>query len=203
MDLKIRGVASVDAERVAAKAADFAVQKNVCGFYGESRKMHRAFRVGVAIALRIRPARSPARTQKDDGAGGGPAMAFFPGFDDSPRKLIVRVFLRFPTDIEHDRGTKEFLRRDLFYGQFARRKMSRCVEMRAVMFEHPETARKVAVFFNAAIRFCFKNFWIAGPGNKLVIDGIAQIDDFRFAGGDSFECTLRQGRRNKHGEASG
>src|SRR5205085_2814448 len=64
---------------------------------------------------------------------------------------------------------------------FSRWKMRRRIEMGAVVFQHPEAAREVAVFFDRAIRSCFKYFWVAGPGDKFVVDGVAQINNACFS----------------------
>src|SRR5579859_2253394 len=179
MDRKIYRITRVDAERIAAETVNFAIQQNFCGLSREAREMHSALCISVAIALRVRPARSPARAQNDDGTGRNGPVTLFPVLDNCRRKLIVRVFLCFRANIEYDGGAKEFFRRDLFNSKFSGRKMRGGIEMRAVVLEHPEAARIVTVFFYRSIRICFKDLRVTGPGNKFVVDRIAQIDDLR------------------------
>ena len=55
------------------------------------------------------------------------------------------------------------------------------VEMRSVMFQHPETAREISVAFDGGIWKCFKSFFIAGPRRKVIVDGVAEINHARAA----------------------
>src|SRR5260370_21008241 len=54
--------------------------------------------------------------------------------------------------------------------------MRRRIEMRPVVFEHPEAASKVAVFLDACVDLRFKNPLVSRPGHKFVVDRVAQVE---------------------------
>ena len=57
------------------------------------------------------------------------------------------------------------------------------VKMRAVMLQHPEAAREVAIFLDGGVNFGFKIFFVSGPGHELVVDCVAEIEHAGFSGG--------------------
>ena len=109
-------------------------------------------------------------------------MRAFPFADSAGRQAIVDVFRGVRTYIENDRRSKEFTCRNLIDGGVARRKVRRGVQVRAVMLEHPETPREIAVLFHRGVRFGFEIFFVTRPRHEFVVDSVAQIEDTGFSG---------------------
>jgi len=55
------------------------------------------------------------------------------------------------------------------------------VQMRAVMFERPETSREISVAFDGCIWKYFKSFFVTRPRRQMIVDGVSEIDDARAA----------------------
>jgi len=80
---------------------------------------------------------------------------------DSPRPF------RFPGERPGRRLVRKISQARSSRPYFFPAKMRRRIEMGAVVFQHPEAAREVAVFFDRAIRSCLKYFWVAGQATSL------------------------------------
>ena len=65
--------------------------------------------------------------------------------------------------------------RNLIQRKFSRRKVRRRVHMRAVVFQHPETASQVTIFFRGGDNLRFERFLVAGPSRQFTVDRIRHV----------------------------
>src|SRR5260370_27542343 len=65
--------------------------------------------------------------------------------------------------------------------------MRRSVQMRSIMFEHPEAPREITVLFDGGIHLGFEKLCVSGPGHQLVADRVTQVDHPGLPGRHAFE----------------
>src|SRR6266849_4506878 len=162
--------------------------------------MHATLRILIAIFLRIRPPRSPAGPQQYNRSLRNPPVRLFPRFDTRAWELIVGVLGSLRAHINDHGRPKQSLRGDLIHGRLARREMNRGIEMRSIMLQHPEAARKIAVLLDRGIHLRLKPARISGPRHQSVVDRVAEIDDARLSRCNVGQQTiaLRVARENGH-----
>src|SRR5215467_8063743 len=81
----------IDAHRIASQAADFPLDEQRRRLGGKTGKVHFSLRVLIPVFLRVRPARSPARPQQNNGSSRNPSVLPLPIWDTPRAKLIIRV----------------------------------------------------------------------------------------------------------------
>src|SRR5258707_8149045 len=130
-------------------------------------------------------------------------MLAFPLLDPRRRELIVRVLRGFRAYLEHNGWAEQLFRRNLIDSRFPRRKMNRRIEVRAVVFQHPEAARKVAVLLDGGIDLRFKVALVARPGHQLVINRVAEIEHASLSRWDVGQHIISTHALRKEREESG
>src|SRR5882757_11421531 len=103
-------------------------------------------------------------------------MPLLPFFHARGAQLIVRMLAALSADVDHHRWPKESLHGDLIDSRLAGREMRRRIQMRAIVLQHPEAAREVAVFLDAGVDLGLKEFFIPGPRHQFVVDRVAQVE---------------------------
>ena len=101
----------------------------------------------------------------------------------TPQTTYYIVFGGLIAYIQQDCRAEKLVCWDLIYGGRTWWEMRRCIQMRAVMFQHPKTSGEVAVFLDGGISFGVEIFFVAGPGDQLVVDCVTEIDHARFSAG--------------------
>src|SRR5215470_5819958 len=137
---KIRRGTVVRAQRVATKPADLSLNQQFCRVDGESREMHAALGVLIAILLHIGPASCPAGSEQHDGSLRNAAVRLLPFFDARCGELVVGVARSCCADIQDHTRSEELLDRNLIDRCFAWWKVNWRVEVCAVVLQHPEAA---------------------------------------------------------------
>ena len=108
-------------------------------------------------------------------------MLRFPGFDSLYRQLIIGIAIGFASYVQHHSRSEKFLRGNFVHRRRSWREMRRRVHVRAIMLQHPEAAREVAVLFDSRVYFRFECLGVTRPRHHFVADRITQINDSRFA----------------------
>src|ERR1700730_1178634 len=167
----------------ATQSPRLALNKYFRCLHRKPREVHFSLLILVAIPLRIRPSRRPARQQQHDCTWRNSAVHSFPLLDAARRQAVIGILRTLSTYIQYDSRPKELLCRNLIYCGLTRWEMHRRVQMRAVMLQHPEAPRVIAVFLDGGIYLGLKPFFVARPRHQFVIDGVTQIDYARFSRG--------------------
>src|SRR5262249_29469921 len=95
----LRG-AEIDAHRVASQATHLSLDQEFYGLDRKSREMHLSLDILIAVALRVRPPRSPTRPEQHDGTLRNLSVALLPFPNTHGGKLIVRVLCALGTHIQ-------------------------------------------------------------------------------------------------------